>query len=114
MKKILLSILISLFISVSAKADGYIAVDVPAMKNMAVGETIEIDGVDGSVIQISTSVGSTKSQVSTFYNKKMIDLGWKKVGNLTYMRDGETLKISFGAVDNDGISVDFTITSPFE
>ena len=114
MKKILLSILLSLFITTGSLAQDYIAVDVPAMNNMAVGEAIEIDGADGSIIQISTSVGATKSQVSNFYNKKMIDLGWKKTAPLTYTRDGETLKISLGAVDNDGVIVDFTITSPFE
>ena len=114
MNKILLSIVLSLFITISAKADGYIAVDIPAMNNMAVGEPVEFDGMDGSIMQISTSVSATKSQVSGFYDEKMINLGWKKISKLTYMREGETVKISLGEIDNDGISVDFTITSPFE
>jgi len=113
-KKLLVqsSIILTLFSNV--QADKFIAIDIPAMHNMQLNEPIELDSANGSIIQTSTFTTKTKQQVFSFYKKELPNLGWKKVNNTTYSRNGETLIISFGEKQKNKLNIDFTIITPFE
>ncbi|MGB1361328.1 MAG: hypothetical protein ACPG8V_04345 [Alphaproteobacteria bacterium] len=115
MKKIFLYILLSISFLTHASAQEYIALDIPAMKDMAVDEPIEMDSAEGAITNYKTSAPvKTKQEVLDYYNQRLKHYGWNKVNPYKYTRNGETLDISIEDIDHTGVGVNFTITTPFE
>ncbi len=115
MKKTIHSILCALSITIFtpqlAIADNFVTEDIPAMEKMFVGDTVELDALNGSITNTITSTPSKPQEIKAYYAYILPNLGWRKTSVSTYDRDNQTLKIIVLESDSDGTTVEFSLLS---
>jgi hypothetical protein len=84
--------------------------DVPLMEGIElVEDPIIFDKPEGRLITLQAQGGVSQEDVSQFYAKTLPNLGWKKKADSLYVREGESLKISFEHSENKKVLVTFEI-----
>lgn len=74
---------------------------VPSMPDVPLPEGFEVDTTTGSffdspegrIAEIYAAGLDSPKKIGTFYEKIMPQFGWKKTAELTYRKEGETIKI---------------------
>jgi len=98
--KILIMVALMSF-SVTANADQAFfetLYDVPVMVglNEAPDMSVTFDKPTGRISQAGARMGGlSKQAILAFYNETLVQLGWKAGGEGMYIREGETLTLSF-------------------
>ena len=84
--------------------------DVPLMAglNPQKNKDFMFDTPSGRIIEETAFGQSSRAQVFQFYNSTLPELGWKKIGNSIFERDGERLHIECYGQDGS-LSVRFTL-----
>jgi hypothetical protein len=86
--------------------------DVPAMPGLVetTDQTMVFDKPDGKIALVTAQAKSkTQAQVEGFYAEVLPQLGWKKTKQNHYVRDGETLVMTFSPLQG-GIGVQFSLS----
>ncbi len=84
--------------------------DVPLMKGLElVEDPIIFDNLEGRLVTLHAQGEISEKEVSQFYAGTLPNLGWKKKADSFYVRDKESLKISFAYSENRKILVIFEI-----
>ena len=85
--------------------------DIPLMTGLKPQKNKDFifDTPSGRIIEETAFGQSSRAQVSQFYNSTLPELGWKKIGNRIFERDGERLHIECYGHDGS-LSVRFTLT----
>ena len=85
--------------------------DIPLMTGLKPQKNKDFifDTPSGRIIEETAFGQSSRAQVTQFYNSTLPELGWKKIGNRIFKRDGERLHIECYGQDGN-LSVRFTLT----
>ncbi len=86
--------------------------DVPVMDGLEeiTGEAMLFDKPDGKIAFVAASTKTlTKSQIETFYEKTLPQMGWKKIKQNQYVRETEQLLIDV-SIKNSVIIAQFTLS----
>ena len=67
------------------------------------------DTPSGRIIENTVFGRGKREQVNKFYNTTLPELGWQRIREQVFKRDGEQLHIEFYGQDGD-LSVRFTLT----
>jgi hypothetical protein len=84
--------------------------DVPLMRGLElVEDPIIFDKLEGRLVTLHAQGDVSEKDISEFYAATLPNLGWKKKADSIYMREGESLKLSFKNFKNKKILVTFEI-----
>lgn len=85
--------------------------DIPLMAGLKPQKNKDFifDTPSGRIIEETAFGQSSRAKVTQFYNSTLPELGWKKIGNRIFKRDGERLYIECYGQDGK-LSVRFTLT----
>lgn len=72
--------------------------DVPLMRGLipAGGNDVSFDSPQGRIVIVNTAGAVERAQVLTFYADSMTQLGWDRIGDSAFRREGELLRLEFG------------------
>ena len=95
-----LALVLSLAVCGPAAADdGFVDgfADLPLMPGMqqAPDATVEFDSTSGRIVVSLATTASQTSEVLAFYGRTLAQLGWRRVTNERFSREGEQLTIEF-------------------
>jgi hypothetical protein len=100
---VVLALLISPFAAVATRAQTTAAYvpgleDVPLMRGLtpAGGNDVSFDSPQGRIVIVNTAGAVERAQVLTFYAASMMQLGWDRIGDSAFRREGELLRLEFG------------------
>lgn len=70
--------------------------DVPLPENFVIDESTStfFDSAEGRIAEVNAQGISSVSEVNGFYDSSMPALGWTRIGNLAYKKEGELLVIT--------------------
>lgn len=71
--------------------------DLPLMQGMTEHEddAVVFDAPAGRIVETFASASFAPRDIVSFYDRSLPPLGWQKMSAAQYVRDGETLKITF-------------------
>ena len=79
---------------------GYVAglEDVPLMAGLAPTKTNDLvfDSPQGRIVIINTQGALERRGVQEFYASSLTQLGWDRIGDSAFRREGEILRLEFG------------------
>lgn len=95
-----------------ARGEGFLAgfTDVPLMPQLeAVPETaLSFDTPEGSIAEIVATGNASPEAVTRFYQETLPQLGWVRVGALSFEREGALLTVTVAAM-KESVSVQFKL-----
>jgi hypothetical protein len=96
-----LSLLILASLAGVARAEvGYVAglEDVPLMAGLKPvgGNDVSFDSPQGRIVIVNTAGAVERTTVLAFYADSMPPLGWDRIGDAMFRREGELLRLEFG------------------
>ncbi|MBI3514186.1 MAG: hypothetical protein HY060_09015 [Proteobacteria bacterium] len=81
-------------------AVGYVAgiEDVPLMAGLAPTQTNDLvfDSPQGRIVIVNTQGPLERRTVQDFYARSLTELGWDRIGDSAFRREGEMLRLEFG------------------
>jgi len=85
--------------------------DVPVMRGMAQVQSQDLvfDTPAGRIIEGYAAGSVTRTAVQRFYRSTLPQLGWERLNDQEFSRDGERLRIGYTGQDGD-LTVRFTLT----
>ncbi|MDB3952872.1 hypothetical protein N9452_03190 [Alphaproteobacteria bacterium] len=85
--------------------------DVPVMRGMAQVQSQDLvfDSPGGRIVEGYVSGSVTRTAVRRFYRSTLPQLGWERLSDQEFSRDGEKLQIGYTGQDGD-LTVRFTLT----
>ena len=79
---------------------GYVAglEDVPLMAGLAPTKTNDLvfDSPQGRIVIVNTQGSLERRAVQEFYATSLTELGWDRIGDSAFRREGEMLRLEFG------------------
>ena len=79
---------------------GYVAgiEDVPLMAGLAPTKTNDLvfDSPQGRIVIVNTQGSLERRAVQEFYASSLTELGWDRIGDSAFRREGEMLRLEFG------------------
>jgi hypothetical protein len=72
--------------------------DVPLMRGLrpAGGNDVSFDSPQGRIVIVNTEGAVERANVLAFYADSMPALGWDRIGDSMFRREGELLRLEFG------------------
>ena len=72
--------------------------DVPLMRGLAPagGNDVSFDSPQGRIVIVNTTGAVERATVLTFYADSMTQLGWDRIGDSAFRREGELLRLELG------------------
>ena len=93
------------------QASGFISVieDLPLMAELVeVGDGVQFTTSEGRIAEATAGGKTSTSKVIAFYEKTLPQLGWTRIGQGRFAREGETLELGF-ETKGERLSVRFAI-----
>jgi len=72
--------------------------DVPLMDGLAPsgGNDVSFDSPEGRIVIVNTQGALDRQSVMAFYAASLAELGWDRIGDSAFRREGELLRLVFG------------------